>query len=368
MEVNKNLIIVGATLATMAAVVLVGFATHDLWKDGIGTTRADRPTLAQDMADPEVRALPGETDGLPFSMLADQQPIRQQLQNPKPTDPKSMPAQAAQPVQAAFQGAPQQFAGVQPSPVTPQFSLPEQQQNQVQPRDQAPNQPTPQPWQRQTTAGAAARMGDVKPMQMVDTAQPTPPNYIPKDLLPYEIHWQGLDARQMTTELARKLQMPLWLEGLMVGEVTMNAADSGMLGGDVIVALEDQPIVLLTDLHKQSRIHRHKKSVKISVFRKRKKMVGNEYAMRRLTFVMHGNPDVGLAQLEGAPMIMPGDPRPHSDRGPCTKCHAIGKGFELTPDPDLITLPPPPILKDVALREARPHEDRGPCVACHVIQ
>ncbi|GAB6051955.1 hypothetical protein JCM17960_07750 [Magnetospira thiophila] len=346
MQVKRSLILGGASMALFAVLVLVGFATHDLWKDGIGNTRAKRPPLAQEALAPSISALPGETGGMPRFQI----------------DPDPQPQ--AQSQTAAFPLDPQPFANVQPSPIVPQLAVPEQPPQAA----AEPAQGGPQPWQRRTTAGGAALQGDVRPTQMVDAGQPTVPNYLPQNVLPYEVHWQGLDARQFTTELARKLQFPMWMEGLLVGEVTMNAAASGMLGGDVIVQLEDTPITNLVELHDQSRILEKKKSVKISVFRKRKKMVGNEYAMRRLTFVMHGNPTVGLAQLEGAPMIMPGDPRPHSYRGPCTDCHNIGSGFELTPDPDLITLPPPPILQDVALRKAQPHEDRGPCEACHVIQ
>ena len=65
----------------------------------------------------------------------------------------------------------------------------------------------------------------------------------------------------------------------------------------------------------------------------------------------------------------------------------IGKGFELTPDPDLVMLPAPTItqatvdegtiklqkLHQMQLQQAKviegvpPHRDRGPCIACHLI-
>jgi hypothetical protein len=90
--------------------------------------------------------------------------------------------------------------------------------------------------------------------------------------------------------------------------------------------------------------------------------------MRTLNLVLRAEDTLGFVQVEAAPMILPGDPRPHVDRGPCTSCHPIGKGLELTPDPDLISLPPPVISQRQAAQLGSPHENRGPCEACHVIQ
>ncbi|KAF0114561.1 MAG: hypothetical protein FD149_1807 [Rhodospirillaceae bacterium] len=189
-----------------------------------------------------------------------------------------------------------------------------------------------------------------------------PPNYVPRTVQVFEAHWQGLDGRALTGELRRKLRFPDTMRGILIGEVTLNAAASGLLAGDVIVDVAESSVVTIEEFQRATRRVQNQPQSSLTILRK-----GIDNAFTRLTFVLRAEPELGFAQVEGAPMILPGAERPHPYRGPCTDCHPIGRGFELQPDPDLITLQPPPLRADVAARGMRPHDDRGPCVACHGI-
>lgn len=194
------------------------------------------------------------------------------------------------------------------------------------------------------------------------------PNFIPSEVQLYEAHWQGMDVKLLTEEIRRKLKYPRGLEGVLVGEVTLNAARAGLLGGDVIISIDEDRVTTLEQFQQGSRNVRNAPQVSLSVLRKTDRKEDGRFAMKRLVVVLRGNPDLGFAQVEAAPMILAGSPRPHPYRGACTKCHAVGEGFELAPDPDMITLPPPPLSREVVDKGAPPHEDRGPCEACHLIK
>jgi membrane-associated protease RseP (regulator of RpoE activity) len=192
------------------------------------------------------------------------------------------------------------------------------------------------------------------------------PNFVPRKLKVFEGHWQGMDGRLMTEELARKLNYPRGVQGVLLGEVTLNAAFSGLLGGDVIVRIDDTPVSNMEDFQAATRNVANRSEARISVIRKDNRP--GAPVLRKLTIVLRAaEGGLGFAQLEGAPMILPGDPRPHGYRGACTDCHPVGQGFELAPDPDLISLPPPAITRNAVTRGVSPHEVRGPCEACHVI-
>ncbi len=197
-------------------------------------------------------------------------------------------------------------------------------------------------------------------------AEPSPPNYIPRNLKLFEGHWQGMDGRLMTDELARKLRFPRGLQGILLGEVTLNAARSGLLGGDVVIKVDGVPVPTIEEWQRVSREAANRTESLLTILRKEGGR--NSLVMRTLNLVLRAEDTLGFVQVEAAPMILPGDPRPHVDRGPCTNCHPIGKGLELTPDPDLISLPPPVISQRQVAKVGSPHENRGPCEACHVIQ
>ena len=168
-----------------------------------------------------------------------------------------------------------------------------------------------------------------------------------------EAHWQGLEALPLSAELKKKLNLPAQLSGLLIDEVTMNSAVSGLLAGDVLVAVNKNPVRTLEELQMESKRVQMANSVLLTVYRR-----GQWF-----TFTMSAQDNLGFAQVETAPMILPGDLMPHPYRGACTECHAIGTTGHIVPDPDGIILPPPPITA----KAKRPHQDRGPCQACHVV-
>ncbi|MBF0179731.1 MAG: magnetochrome domain-containing protein [Magnetococcales bacterium] len=200
----------------------------------------------------------------------------------------------------------------------------------------------------------------VQPRTIVP-AQPPAPETAPGSPAPFinpkarlsEGHWKGLEALPLSAELKQKLRLPMELEGLLVDEVTLNAARAGLLAGDVIVTINGRAVNTLEAMVEESRKVQMSKSVPITVYR----------AGRLQTFLLVARTNLGLAQVETAPMILPGDIMPHPYRGPCTQCHPIGSTGHIVPDPDGVILPPPPIRADAAA----PHKDRGPCQACHPI-
>ncbi|NQU63858.1 MAG: PDZ domain-containing protein [SAR324 cluster bacterium] len=168
-----------------------------------------------------------------------------------------------------------------------------------------------------------------------------------------EGHWQGLEVIELTPEIKIKLKIPMKIEGVLIDEVTLNALMSGLRGGDILIAINDNRVKTIQDVVDVSKLARNKKRAKMTVLRDLKKMT--------ITLI---SPDtLGFAQAETAPMILPSDMRPHPDRGRCTECHPIGSIGHLTPDPDEIPLKVPVIASGMR----RIHKDRGPCTACHIV-
>ncbi|SCA56625.1 LemA [Candidatus Terasakiella magnetica] len=230
--------------------------------------------------------------------------------------------------------------------------------------------PAPVQSQAQTQTQASPSAQFQKPLSqliMPEAPSDVPPNYIPKSVQLFEAHWQGLDSRAWTDELRGKLKYPKGLTGILVGEVTLHAAEAGILAGDIINKVGDMKVATLEEFQEATRAVRTQKNVQLRLMRPGKKKQDGRFPMRTLRLVMTGQPDLGMAQVEGAPMILPGDPRPHPHRGVCTNCHTVGDGFELSPDPDLVSVPPPHIPHSTVVKGIRPHRDRGPCEACHVI-
>jgi len=147
----------------------------------------------------------------------------------------------------------------------------------------------------------------------------------------------------------------------------MAAGRSGMLAGDVMVAVGGVPINSLAEFQRQTKVLRNRRQASVAVMRKGKQQKNGRYVMKQRNFVIQSDGVLGFAQVEAAPMIVAGDPPPHPYRGICTNCHAIGEGWELAPDPDLINLPPPMLSQVVVARGEPPHRDFGPCRACHIV-
>ncbi|MBF0219206.1 MAG: PDZ domain-containing protein [Gammaproteobacteria bacterium] len=202
----------------------------------------------------------------------------------------------------------------------------------------------------------------------VNIAPPNSGIFMAQDIRLYEAQWQGMDTMNLDSELRQKMKYPKGLRGVIVNEVTLNAAMSGMLGGDIIIAVEGNRVNDLQEFQDQSRQVERRNHAALTVLRKTDQMNDGRYIMNRMVFVLRSVLPLGFAQVESAPMIMPGEPRPHPERGPCTHCHTIGDGRFTMPDPDLITLPPPAISKTDVTGNKPPHNDRGPCLACHTLQ
>ncbi|MGN7613624.1 magnetochrome domain-containing protein [Magnetococcales bacterium HHB-1] len=177
--------------------------------------------------------------------------------------------------------------------------------------------------------------------------------YIAPNIQMSEAHWQGLEALPLSKELKKKLKLPKNLRGVLVDEVTLNAAASGVMAGDVLLAINSRPTHSLEQVVSESKRIQMRQSATLTVYRKKR--------MHVFTMTARGN--LGFAQVESAPMILPGEIMPHPYRGACTTCHPVGTTGHIVPDPDGVILPPPPI----SAKAKRPHRDHGPCRACHVI-
>ncbi|MBF0425605.1 MAG: PDZ domain-containing protein [Magnetococcales bacterium] len=168
-----------------------------------------------------------------------------------------------------------------------------------------------------------------------------------------EAHWQGLEALPLSIELKRKLKLPLDLEGLLVDEVSLATAVAGLRAGDVLTIFQGVPVRTLRELEQATRRFQSRNQATLTVYR--------QGAI--LSYVVQSEKNLGVAQVETAPMILPGDITPHRYRGACTQCHAIGTTGHIVPDPDGIVLPPGPILAGAK----SPHRERGTCAVCHPI-
>ncbi|MBF0281867.1 MAG: PDZ domain-containing protein [Zetaproteobacteria bacterium] len=195
------------------------------------------------------------------------------------------------------------------------------------------------------------------------------PNFLPAKLQLFEAHWQGMDTRRLDAELRQKLKYPKGLKGVMIEEVTLVAAASGLLAADIIVRIMDQRVETLEDFQLATRQFQNETAVNVGVLRPTKELNDDgRYKVQSLSITMQDELPLGFAQVEAAPMILPGSQRPHPHRGACTNCHNIGTGFELATPPDMITLPPPAITMNDVRKGIMPHRDRGECMACHVIK
>ncbi len=279
-----------------------------------------------------------------------------------PAVANAMPKTMQTPSQALFRAA-QGFAGPPKQTPAPQTPAPEQ------PMPAAAPSPGP-------AAVAPAMLNvaqppapgpDTAPEPAVKKKRTSPPNFLPRDIQLSEAHWQGMDVAKLTPELRQKLRYPKGLLGIIIDEVTLNSAGAGFLAGDIITHVAGIRVTTLEEYQQASRSVRSQRKATLTVLRKGDPSPDGRFAMKRVMLVLPGDPDLGFAQVEAAPMIVPGDGRPHPYRGPCTNCHTVGVGFELTPDPDMITLPPPALSHATVVKGISPHRDRGPCEACHLI-
>jgi len=219
----------------------------------------------------------------------------------------------------------------------------------------------------------SARPGGVV-LQAQAIARTTPPMTdatIPTDTLPspreqnaagkkfIEGHWLGLEVIPLTAELATEYQIQEGETGVLVDEVTLEAAESGILAGDMVQSVGGFPTPDLKAFFEATQRERvqEEKQAQVQVSRRGKKMT--------FTMTAWNANMLGFAQMEAAQPIQPGALRPHRYIGPCTDCHILMQtGGQLPTDAGDILPNPPPITKNAKA----PHRYRGQCATCHMIR
>ncbi|MBW7995931.1 MAG: hypothetical protein FVQ81_05025 [Candidatus Glassbacteria bacterium] len=189
-----------------------------------------------------------------------------------------------------------------------------------------------------------------------NSALPTPAQQRASRKVLVEGHWLGMELIPITPELARMYNLPAGVSGLLVDEVTLEAAESGLLAGDVLQSINNIPVANLRDFELATRKVELLPTATLGVLRNR----------RRATITLRSRwGRLGASQNEAAQPIQPGAISPHQNMGrACTDCHIIMKnGGQLQKDAgDILPTPPP-----VTLNSQAPHSYRGQCNNCHPI-
>ena len=205
---------------------------------------------------------------------------------------------------------------------------------------------------------------NVKNMQQVAMTAPVP-KYSVMLLIPkqqgaskkilVEGHWVGLELIPLTPELATEYRVPPDTKGLLVDEISLESAESGILAGDMLVAIEGMQTPDLVAFTEATRRVKNKKSAEMLVSRRG----------QLLKLTMSSQSSLGFSQNEAAQTILPGAISPHRSRNkPCTACHIIMRtGGQLPTDAGDILPNPPPITKNAVAQ----HPYRGKCKNCHII-
>ncbi len=174
-----------------------------------------------------------------------------------------------------------------------------------------------------------------------------------------EGHWLGLEVIKLTKELATEFQIPEDQTGVLVDEITLEAAESGILAGDMVQSVGGLSTPDLRTFFEATQRERVQEATQTDV--------GISRRGKKMTFVMTARNAtmLGFAQMEAAQPIQPGALRPHRYMGTCTKCHIFMKsGGQLATDAGDILPNPPPITKNATA----PHRYRGTCATCHIIK
>jgi hypothetical protein len=170
-----------------------------------------------------------------------------------------------------------------------------------------------------------------------------------------ESHWLGLELISLIPELAKEYNVPFDTKGVLVDEISLEGAESGILAGDMILAIDGISTPDLLTFTEATRRVKNKNRAEVLVSRRG----------RLLKFTVSTGRSLGFSQNEAAQPIFPGAISPHRNRNkPCTTCHIIMRtGGQLPTDAGDILPNPPPITKNAAA----PHEYRGACRNCHVV-
>ncbi len=173
-----------------------------------------------------------------------------------------------------------------------------------------------------------------------------------------EAHWIGLEAGPLLPAVAKANNIPANVSGVFVDEVTLIAADAGLLAGDVITAVNGNQVTDLRSFKNATKQVALANQAQVTIFRRG--------ATRNVA--INGPDELGFAQIEGAPMILATDRAPHGNYGPCDSCHAIAPaGVNLNQMAkdlgDILAKTAPNIKKGTPA----PHGNRGACSKCHVL-
>jgi len=173
-----------------------------------------------------------------------------------------------------------------------------------------------------------------------------------------EGHWVGLEVITLVPVLAKTYGIPDGETGVLVDEITLEAAESGILAGDLVQSIENHPTSDLKAFFLATQHVKEKERANVNVSRRGDKMT--------FVFEARNAKTLGFAQMEAAQPIMPGALSPHRSRGKaCTHCHIIMRtGGQLPTDAGDILPTPPPITSSAVA----PHGNRGKCNTCHVIK
>ncbi|MBF0489289.1 MAG: PDZ domain-containing protein [Candidatus Omnitrophica bacterium] len=170
-----------------------------------------------------------------------------------------------------------------------------------------------------------------------------------------EGHWLGMEVIPLVPELAKEFNIDPKTKGILVDEISLESAESGVLAGDMVIGVDGYATPDIEAFTEATRRVRNRLQAKIYVNRRG----------RLLDYIISSTKALGFSQNESAQPIKPGAISPHRSRGKaCTVCHIIMvTGGQLPIDAGDILPSPPPIIKGAI----PPHEDRGKCNTCHVI-
>jgi len=185
-----------------------------------------------------------------------------------------------------------------------------------------------------------------------------------------EGHWIGGEVIPLTPAIAKANSIPPDVVGVLIDEVTLLSAEAGLYAGDVIMAINGKKVTDLKSFQQATKDVAQSNRATISVYS----------GGKNKDIMVFSTEALGIAQMEGAPMILATDRSPHAYYGACDKCHVISTNATRT-NPILNSpnaLNPNELLKDAGdnltkvapnIRRGtpRPHRDRGTCTLCHVV-
>jgi len=129
-----------------------------------------------------------------------------------------------------------------------------------------------------------------------DFSLPTPIQQQASRKVGAEGHWLGMELIPITPELAREYNLPRGATGLLVDEVTLESAESGLLAGDILRSINNIRFTTLRDFELVTRRVESLHAVELGVLRNG----------RPATFTLRSSwGKLGVAQNEAAQPIQP---------------------------------------------------------------